>query len=133
MTTLVPHSSLDLQFVLSQTPEFHGYFEGWQDAHDTFERLVHLVSQTDFGADLIPLMSVARLRHTRHACSVDPYVFIPITTDKYDSMPNLIDEFIGFGKSEAVLHRAALVMSVSRETVVRSLLSQLGSNTTIGK
>jgi hypothetical protein len=32
------------------------------------------LSQTEFGADLIPLMSVARLRHTRHACSVDPYV-----------------------------------------------------------
>jgi uncharacterized UBP type Zn finger protein len=74
MATLVPQSTLDLQFVLSQTPEFHGYFEGWQDAYDTFERLVQLLSQTEFGADLIPLMSVARLRHTRHACSVDPYV-----------------------------------------------------------
>jgi hypothetical protein len=73
MGTLITQSTLDLQFVLSQAPEFHHYFERWQDACETLERIVHILSRTEFGADLIPLMSMTTLRYTRHACSMDPY------------------------------------------------------------
>jgi hypothetical protein len=38
------------------------------------ERVIHLLSQTEFGADLISLMSVTTLIHTHHVCSEDSYV-----------------------------------------------------------
>jgi hypothetical protein len=74
MGTFVIQSTLELQFVLSQTLEFSGYFEKWQNACDTFEQIIHLRFQTEFGADLISLTSVTTLIHTRHVCSEDSYV-----------------------------------------------------------
>lgn len=73
MGTLVTQSTVELQFVLSGTADFSGYFERWQDAYETFERLIGLLAQTEFGADLIPLMSIAVLRETCHRCSAEPY------------------------------------------------------------
>jgi hypothetical protein len=74
MGTLITQSTLELQFVLAETPEFSGYFERWQDAYETFERIVHLLADTDFGVDLVPLMSVAMLKRPRHSCLMEPYV-----------------------------------------------------------
>jgi hypothetical protein len=69
MGTLVPQSTMELQSVLSQTPDFDRYFGRWQDAYDTFERIVSFLSRTEFGADLIPLMTVTGSRVTSHRCS----------------------------------------------------------------
>jgi hypothetical protein len=58
MGTLITQSTFELQFILSLAPEFSGYFERLQDAYDTFERMIHLLSQTEYGADLVALMAL---------------------------------------------------------------------------
>jgi hypothetical protein len=72
MGTLLTQSTLDLQFVLAQTPEFDHYFDTWQDAYETFERLIGLLGRTEFGEELISLTTIRVLRETRLAARRSP-------------------------------------------------------------
>jgi hypothetical protein len=54
MDILITESTLELQFTLSQTPEFYCSFERWRN--DSFKWIV-LLARTEFGAELMPLLS----------------------------------------------------------------------------